>query len=40
MKFYLDESKNIEIEIDLEAVKPSVQEINVRKYFKPLNPKI
>ena len=40
MKFYLDESKNIEIEINLEGVKPSVKSINARKYFKPLNPKI
>jgi len=40
MKFYLDESKNIEIEINLEGVKPSIKIINVRKYFKALNPKI
>lgn len=40
MKFYLDESKNIEIEINLEGAKPSIKLINVRKYFKKLNPKI
>lgn len=40
MKFFLDESKNIEIEIELGGIKPSVKAIRIREYFKRLNPKI
>ena len=40
MKFYLDYSKNIEVDIDLGGMKPSVVGIKVREYFKDLNPKI
>ena len=40
MKFFLDDSKNIEIEISLEGEKPFVKHITARKYFKKLNPKI
>lgn len=40
MKFYLDYSKNIEVNIDLGGMKPSVVGIKVREYFKDLNPKI
>ena len=40
MQFYLDESKNIEIEINLDGIKPSIKVIKARKYFKALNPKI
>lgn len=40
MKFFLDDSKNIEIEISLEGEKPFVKRITARKYFKKLNPKI
>ena len=40
MKFYLDDGKNIEIDISFDGVRPTVVSITPRKYFKPLNPRI
>lgn len=40
MKFYLDDGKNIEIDISFDGVRPAVVSITPRKYFKPLNPRI
>lgn len=40
MKFYLDDAKNIEIDINCEGIRPTVTSITPRDYFKPLNPRI
>ncbi len=40
MKFYLDDAKNIEIDINCEGVRPTVVSITPREYFKPLNLRI
>lgn len=40
MKFYLDDAKNIELDINCEGIRPTVSSITPRAYFKPLNPRI